>query len=63
MWEEQVCALGTAGIRVVAPDQRGYSPGVRPEKASEYGVEQISDDALTMAKALAWRNLHLASND
>ncbi|HEY6623205.1 MAG TPA: alpha/beta fold hydrolase, partial [Acidimicrobiales bacterium] len=29
-WQDQLSALGEAGYRVVAPDQRGYSAGARP---------------------------------
>jgi hypothetical protein len=29
-----VPALGAAGYRAVAPDQRGYSEGVRPDPAN-----------------------------
>ena len=36
-WRDQVPALGAAGYRAVAPDQRGYSSGVRPyQDTSEY---------------------------
>src|SRR5262245_48121924 len=30
-WRHQVPALADAGYRAIAPDQRGYSPGVRPD--------------------------------
>src|SRR5262245_42957450 len=30
-WRHQLVALGKAGYRAIAPDQRGYSPGARPE--------------------------------
>src|SRR5262245_61566897 len=29
-WRAELVALAQAGYRVVAPDQRGYSPGARP---------------------------------
>src|SRR6185312_1760158 len=31
MWRELVPALAAAGYRAVAPSQRGYSPGARPD--------------------------------
>jgi pimeloyl-ACP methyl ester carboxylesterase len=30
-WRAQVAALAAAGYRAVAPSQRGYSPGARPD--------------------------------
>ncbi|MDX6612108.1 MAG: hypothetical protein QOD75_1294, partial [Blastocatellia bacterium] len=30
-WRAQVIALAAAGYRAVAPSQRGYSPGARPD--------------------------------
>ena len=35
-WRHQLRALGEAGFRVVAPDQRGYSPGARPPRVEDY---------------------------
>ena len=37
-WEHQVAVLGDNGFRAIAPDQRGYSPGVRPERPAEYDI-------------------------
>src|SRR5690242_4794205 len=30
-WRAQVAALGDMGYRAIAPSQRGYSPGARPD--------------------------------
>ena len=38
-WEHQVATLGVLGFRAVAPDQRGYSPDVRPEQGAQPGRE------------------------
>ena len=52
-WREQVPALGVAGYRAVAPDQRGYSPGVRPDPKdlAHYGIERLVQDVLDLADA------------
>lgn len=53
-WREQVPALGAAGYRAIAPDQRGYSPGMRPDPAaglSAYGVDRLVADVLDLAAA------------
>ena len=42
-------ALGEAGYHVVAPDQRGYSPGARPSDVSDYALAEIAADAVAMA--------------
>ena len=62
-WEHQVGALGAAGFRAVAPDQRGYSPGVRPEQASEYSIDELVGDVLAMAEALGWSRFDLVGHD
>ena len=43
-WDHQVAELGGAGFRAVAPDQRGYSPAVRPEHPADYRIETLVDD-------------------
>jgi pimeloyl-ACP methyl ester carboxylesterase len=32
MWEPLMATLAAEGYRCVAPDQRGYSPGARPQE-------------------------------
>ena len=62
-WEHQVAVLGVNGFRAVAPDQRGYSPGVRPEQVSEYAVTHLVGDVIAMADALGWSTFDLVGHD
>ncbi|MEU6642501.1 alpha/beta hydrolase [Saccharomonospora sp. NPDC046836] len=62
-WEHQVAALGRAGFRAVAPDQRGYSPGVRPVDVAEYGLDQLAGDVVAIADALGWQRFDLVGHD
>lgn len=67
-WRHQVPALARAGYRAVAPDQRGYSPGVRPDPANlaAYGIDRLVADVLDIAAALdcpAPRRFHLVGHD
>ncbi|MGH7344124.1 MAG: alpha/beta fold hydrolase [Candidatus Rokuibacteriota bacterium] len=50
-WGEQVPALGAAGYRAVAPDQRGDSPGARPDPSdlAAYAVDRLVADVLDLA--------------
>ncbi|MEH0630921.1 alpha/beta hydrolase [Streptomyces stelliscabiei] len=63
LWEEQVGALADQGFRAVAPDARGYSPGVRPMRADAYGVSELVGDVLAIADALAWNRFDLVGHD
>src|ERR1700688_3471843 len=60
-WRAQVAALAAAGYRVVAPSQRGYSPGARPDTrdTANYHIDRLMDDALHSVAACArgWRPL------
>jgi pimeloyl-ACP methyl ester carboxylesterase len=66
-WREQVPALGASGYRTVAPDQRGYSPGVRPDPAdlSAYSVDRLVGDVLDLAAAEGYgtQPFHLVGHD
>jgi pimeloyl-ACP methyl ester carboxylesterase len=62
-WEEQVAKLGSEGFRAVAPDQRGYSPGVRPEQVAQYGIDTLVEDALAMADSLGWGKFDIVGHD
>ena len=43
-WRHQIKALGEAGIRVIAPDQRGYGATDRPEKVEDYDLDHLTGD-------------------
>lgn len=62
-WDHQVAALGDRGFRAVAPDQRGYSPDVRPEATAEYGIDPLVGDVLAIADQLAWSRFDLVGHD
>jgi len=40
-WQAQLEALGEAGYHAVAPSQRGYSPGARPDTADPQTTSSI----------------------
>jgi pimeloyl-ACP methyl ester carboxylesterase len=53
MWRSQMPKLAAAGYRPVAPSQRGYSAGARPDTRDpgNYGFDHLMDDALAIAAA------------
>jgi pimeloyl-ACP methyl ester carboxylesterase len=68
LWDAQLPALARAGFLAAAPDQRGYSPGARPDPAdlAQYGIERLIDDALDLAAAVGSggaRRFHLVGHD
>lgn len=62
-WEHQLATLSAAGYRAVAPDQRGYSPDVRPQRPEDYSVEDLTSDVVSMADALGWPRFDLVGHD
>jgi pimeloyl-ACP methyl ester carboxylesterase len=62
-WTDQVDVLGAAGCRVVAPDQRGYSPDVRPADVRDYQLDDLTGDVLAIAEHLGWRTFDLVGHD
>lgn len=62
-WDHQLGALGAAGYYAVAPDQRGYSPGVRPEQVAEYGLSELVGDVFRVADECGWSTFDLVGHD
>ena len=62
-WRHQIPALAAAGYRVVAPDQRGYSPGARPTEVDGYRTDRLVADVVGMADALGMDRFHLVGHD
>ncbi len=51
-WRHQLPALGAAGFRAIAPDQRGYGATSRPEGAENYSMKHLCGDLAGMLDAL-----------
>ncbi len=66
-WREALPALAAAGYRAVAPDQRGYSPGARPDPAdlANYAFDRLVGDAIEIAAAAGYdgKRFHLVGHD
>ena len=66
-WRAQVAALGDMGYRAIAPSQRGYSPGARPDprEFSHYLIDRLMDDAMGIVAAAGHgeARFHLVGHD
>ena len=51
-WAQVGAALAADGRRVVAPDQRGVSPGLRPDADDGYAMEHLVGDAVALLDAV-----------
>jgi pimeloyl-ACP methyl ester carboxylesterase len=51
------------GMRVLAPDQRGYSPGARPSGRSAYALRELVADVLELLDAAGVDAAHVVGHD
>jgi pimeloyl-ACP methyl ester carboxylesterase len=67
MWRSQMPKLAAAGYRPIAPSQRGYSAGARPDtrEPADYGFDHLITDALSIAAACggATGRFHVVGHD
>lgn len=63
MWTPLLPVLAEAGYRVLAPDQRGYSPGARPEGIDNYRYANLASDVTALADAVGFERFHLVGHD
>lgn len=63
MWDRLIAAASDAGFRVVAFDQRGYSPDARPESVEAYALPELVDDARAVADRFGFDRFHLVGHD
>ena len=62
-WRDVTAPLAAAGLHAVAPDQRGYTPGVRPKDIASYVTPWLVADVLDLADALGAESFHLVGHD
>lgn len=61
-WAAVAERLAATGLRCVAPDQRGYSPGARPAEVAGYALPQLVADAVGLIGTLG-APVHLVGHD
>ena len=52
IWRHQIPALAAAGMRVIAPDLRGYGGTDAPTNTAAYSIHFLADDVLRLMDAL-----------
>ena len=55
LWRNQAIELPTAGLRVIAPDLRGFGDAPRPADPAEYGLDIAAKDVIGILDALGIR--------
>jgi pimeloyl-ACP methyl ester carboxylesterase len=66
-WQTQATALADMGYRALAPSQRGYSAGARPDTRDfpSYHIDRLMEDAMAIVAASGHgdKRFHLAGHD
>ncbi len=62
-WHRVTPALTEFGYRVLAPDQRGYSPGARPPRRRDYTLDKLAGDVVALADAAGAPRFHVVGHD
>ncbi len=63
MWASLMTQLADEGYCCFAPDQRGYSPGARPDRMEAYTYDELVSDVVALADAMEFRRFHLVGHD
>jgi pimeloyl-ACP methyl ester carboxylesterase len=63
MYRELMKDLSDLGYYCMAPNMRGYSPGVRPSGKSNYTIDTVSNDIMDLANYVGREKFHLIDHD
>jgi pimeloyl-ACP methyl ester carboxylesterase len=62
-WDRVAPLLHRAGLRTLAPDQRGYAPGARPPGRAAYRMAELVGDVEALLDAAGLQRAHLVGHD
>lgn len=62
-WSAVAPLLAKQGLRVIAPDQRGYSPGARPNGVEAYAIDRLVSDVIGLMDAIGLERTHVVGHD
>jgi pimeloyl-ACP methyl ester carboxylesterase len=62
-WDTVTPHLVAAGFRVLAPDQRGYSPRARPQGRRAYAMQHLAGDVVALLDTAGIDKAHVVGHD
>lgn len=62
-WDRVSPLLHAAGLRTLAPTQRGYSPDARPRRVTAYRVPELVADVVALLDAAGVQRAHVVGHD
>jgi pimeloyl-ACP methyl ester carboxylesterase len=62
-WGAVAALLNARGFRTIAPDQRGYSPGARPQPRLAYRTSELTRDIIELIRVAGLGPVHLVGHD
>src|SRR5829696_8273650 len=62
-WDAVIPELVANGCRVLAPDQRGYSPGARPRHRRDYRLSRLVGDVIALADQAGVERFDVVGHD
>ncbi|MCQ4122062.1 alpha/beta fold hydrolase [Rhodococcus tibetensis] len=62
-WNKVAPLLHRRGVRTLAPDQRGYSPGARPRARWAYRMSELQKDIAALIEQAGLGPVHLVGHD
>lgn len=62
-WRRVAPLLHAGGLRTLAPNQRGYSPGAVPDRRRDYRIGLLSADVLALLDAAGIEQAHVVGHD
>jgi pimeloyl-ACP methyl ester carboxylesterase len=63
LWRHQITALTNAGMRVIAPDLRGFGDSDRPEAVEEYALGRSVADIVALLDVLGIERARVVGHD
>jgi epoxide hydrolase 4 len=62
-WRHQLKPLARAGLRVVAPDLRGYNLSDKPGRVEDYRINRLADDVTGLVRHFGAREAAIVGHD
>lgn len=62
-WRRQIPALAEAGLRVVAPDLRGFNLSDKPRSVSDYSLSKVADDIAALIRHFGAERASIVGHD